>query len=83
MNAKSNNNSPESPDFEHALSELEDLVSRLESGELTLDQSLDCFKRGVELTRHCQTILDQAQQTVELLTRETPEPTGSSAEEAN
>jgi len=54
-------------DFEHALSELENLVSRLESGELNLDQSLEHFKRGVELTRRCQSILDDAQKTVELL----------------
>ena len=57
------------PDFEQALSELEKVVSKLESGELSLDQSLECFKRGVELTRHCQSVLDQAQQTVELLTQ--------------
>lgn len=55
------------PDFEKSLSELETLVSRLESGELSLDQSLECFKRGVELTRHCQSVLDEAQQMVELL----------------
>jgi len=61
-------NAEKQPDFEKALSELENLVSKLESGELSLDQSLDYFKRGVELTRHCQSILDQAQQTVELLT---------------
>jgi exodeoxyribonuclease VII small subunit len=50
------------------LLELESLVSKLESGELGLDQSLEYFKRGVELTRHCQSVLDQAQKTVELLT---------------
>jgi exodeoxyribonuclease VII small subunit len=55
------------PDFETALAELEGLVSRLESGDLSLDQSLACFKRGVELTRHCQSVLDEAQKTVELL----------------
>ncbi|HMB59301.1 MAG TPA: exodeoxyribonuclease VII small subunit [Xanthomonadales bacterium] len=55
------------PDFEKSLTELEGLVSRLESGELSLDQSLECFKRGVELTRHCQAVLDEAQQMVELL----------------
>jgi len=55
------------PDFEKSLTELEGLVSRLESGELSLDQSLECFKRGVELTRHCQSVLDEAQQMVELL----------------
>lgn len=57
----------ELPDFEKALEELEALVEQLESGELNLDQSLKKFKRGVELTRHCQGVLDQAQQTVEQL----------------
>ena len=55
------------PDFEKALEELESLVEQLESGDLSLDQSLQQFKRGVELTRHCQSVLDQAQQTVEQL----------------
>lgn len=55
------------PDFEQALAELESLVERLESGELNLDQSLQQFKRGVELTRHCQSVLEQAQQVVEKL----------------
>ena len=55
------------PAFEEALGELETLVEQLESGELSLDQSLQQFKRGVELTRHCQGILDQAQQVVEQL----------------
>ena len=53
--------------FEQALSDLENLVEQLESGELSLDQSLKQFKRGVELTRHCQGILEQAQQIVEQL----------------
>jgi exodeoxyribonuclease VII small subunit len=55
------------PDFEKALAELEALVEKLESGDLTLDESLADFKRGVELTRHCQVVLDRAQQTVEQL----------------
>jgi exodeoxyribonuclease VII small subunit len=55
------------PDFEKALEELESLVEQLESGDLNLDQSLQQFKRGVELTRHCQGVLEQAQQTVEQL----------------
>jgi len=56
------------PDFEKALEELEALVEQLESGDLSLDQSLKQFQRGIELTRHCQGILEQAQQTVEQLT---------------
>ena len=55
------------PDFEKALEELELLVEQLESGDLSLDQSLKQFKRGVELTRHCQGVLDDAQQTVQKL----------------
>lgn len=55
------------PDFEQALAELEGLVEQLEKGDLSLDESLKQFKRGVELTRRCQKILDQAQQTVEQL----------------
>jgi exodeoxyribonuclease VII small subunit len=56
------------PDFEKTLAELEKLVVRLEDGNLSLDESLAEFKRGIELTRQCQTVLDQAQQTVEQLT---------------
>lgn len=57
----------ETPDFEDALKELESLVRKLESGDLPLDESLDEFKRGVELTRHCQDVLDKAQLSVEQL----------------
>jgi len=63
MNVKSE----KSAGFEQALGELEALIEQLESGELSLDQSLEQFKRGVELTRHCQGILDRAQQAVEQL----------------
>ena len=55
------------PDFEKSLAELEALVEQLESGDLSLHQSLKQFKRGVELTRHCQGVLDDAQQTVRQL----------------
>ena len=56
------------PDFEKTLAELEKLVITLEQGDLSLDQSLTGFKRGIELTRQCQTVLNNAQQTVEKLT---------------
>ena len=55
------------PDFEKSLEELEQLVEQLESGDLSLDESLKQFRRGVELTRHCQGVLEKAQQTVEQL----------------
>jgi exodeoxyribonuclease VII small subunit len=57
------------PDFEKTLAELEKLVANLEEGDLSLDESLAGFKRGIELTRQCQSVLDNAQQTVEQLTK--------------
>ena len=55
------------PDFEAALTELETLVQKLETGDLPLDESLDEFKRGVELTHQCQKVLNEAQLSVEQL----------------
>jgi exodeoxyribonuclease VII small subunit len=55
------------PDFEKTLVELEKLVVNLEEGDLSLDESLTSFKQGIELTRQCQSVLDNAQQTVEQL----------------
>ena len=65
------------PEFEKALAELEALVEKLESGELPLDRSLEDFKRGVELTRQCQAVLDNARQSVEQLLN--PEDESSAA----
>jgi exodeoxyribonuclease VII small subunit len=56
------------PDFEKMLAELEKLVVNLEEGDLSLDESLSGFKQGIELTRRCQSVLDDAQQTIEQLT---------------
>lgn len=55
------------PEFERSLDELEKLVARLEQGDLPLDEALKTFERGIELTRHCQTALQAAQQRVEIL----------------
>lgn len=54
-------------DFEKTLAELEKLVVNLEEGDLSLDESLSGFKHGIELTRQCQSVLDNAQQTVDQL----------------
>ncbi len=54
-------------DFEKTLGELEKLIEKLEEGELSLDESLSSFKQGIALTRQCQSVLDNAQQTVEQL----------------
>lgn len=54
-------------DFEAALGELETLVTAMEEGELSLEDSLAAFEKGIQLTRECQTLLTQAEQRVQLL----------------
>jgi exodeoxyribonuclease VII small subunit len=56
-------------DFEAALAELEAIVQRLEQGELSLEDSLRQFERGVALTRSCQQALQQAEQKIRVLSR--------------
>ncbi len=57
-------------DFEKALAELEQLVETMEKGDLTLEESLKQFERGVTLTRACQKALTEAEQKVRILTRD-------------
>lgn len=59
-------NSPQ-PDFEAAMDELEKLVTRMEEGDLPLEETLKQFERGIELTRKCQKALADAEQKVEIL----------------
>lgn len=59
--------SPSITEFEKSLDELEALVKSLEQGELSLEQSLGAFERGVTLTRACQQALKTAEQRVEQL----------------
>lgn len=67
--AKSTKNStssrPES--FEAALSELEEIVAAMESGQMSLEASLTAYKRGAELLQYCQKQLQEAQQQVRIL----------------
>lgn len=53
--------------FEKALAELETLVEKMEQGDLSLEESLKQFERGVTLTRSCQQALDEAEQKVQIL----------------
>jgi len=62
------------PDFETAMRDLEELVERLEQGDLSLEESLAAFERGVMLTRACQTALKEAEQKVEILLKKAGEP---------
>ena len=53
--------------FESAVAELESIVSSMEAGQLSLEESLASYKRGAELLKFCQAALQEAQQQVKLL----------------
>ena len=53
--------------FEDSLAEIEQLVSQLEQGDISLEDSLKSFERGVNLTRVCQKALQDAEQKVQIL----------------
>lgn len=55
------------PNFEAALKELEALVATMEKGELSLEDSLKAFERGVALSRQCRDILHKAEQRLAVL----------------
>ena len=63
-------------DFEAALEQLEELVASMEDGELSLEDSLKAFEKGIKLTRECQTALKNAEQKVQILLDESSEPEG-------
>jgi exodeoxyribonuclease VII small subunit len=63
----SKTNPQEPASFEAALAELEKIVAGMESGKLSLEQSLEAHKRGLELAQYCQNLLAQAQQQVKVL----------------
>ena len=51
--------------FEDALAELEQIVRRLEAGQVRLDEAILCYERGTQLKRHCEQKLNEAQQRVD------------------
>jgi exodeoxyribonuclease VII small subunit len=57
-------------DFEEAMGELEQILQQIESGQISLEQSLEKFERGQFLIAHCRTVLGQAEQKIELLTKQ-------------
>ena len=60
--------------FEQALAELGQLVTKLEAGELSLESSIDAYKRGVELIRFCTAQLHKAERQVQILHGELLKP---------
>ena len=61
-------------DFEKSLAELEALVTAMEEGDLSLEDSLKAFESGIRLTRQCQSALQQAEQKVQILMDADGEP---------
>ena len=56
--------------FEKSLDELEQIVGRLEAGDLPLEESLDLFEKGIKLSRECRERLANAERRIEILTRD-------------
>ena len=54
-------------DFEKTFTELEKLVNQMEKGDLSLEESLQCFEKGMNLTKNCQQALIEAEQKVKIL----------------
>jgi exodeoxyribonuclease VII small subunit len=57
-------------DFESALKRLEEIVRKLEAGELSLDSTLELFEEGIKLSRFCHSRLEQAERRVEILLKD-------------
>lgn len=59
---------PSIKDFEGAIAELDGIVKKLEEGDLSLEQSLALYERGVQLSRFCHARLEDAERRIEVLT---------------
>lgn len=71
------------PNLEVSLTEISQLVDKMEKGELSLEQSLTHFERGITLIRHCQKILGEAEQKVQLLMQKNGQETLGTYHEDN
>jgi exodeoxyribonuclease VII small subunit len=60
--------------LEQTLEDLEQLVAKLEEGEMPLNQAVKEFERGIKLTRQCQAVLKDAEQKIEILLANAEEP---------
>ena len=58
---------PKNNNFEKSLEELQQIVSKLEAGDVSLDESLTLFEKGIKLSKSCQKILDDAEKKVSVL----------------
>jgi len=72
---------PQIPDFETAMTELEELVAQIETGNLSLEESLKQFEQGIKLSRTCQKALTEAEQRVKILTESLNDDTSDNEED--
>ena len=77
------NKKTDSFNFEQALENLEELVTAMEEGELSLEESLQAFEKGIKLTRECQSALKKAEQKVQVLINEDGDTKEFEFKEAN
>ncbi len=63
------------PHLEEALTEIAQLIEKMEQGEPTLEQSLQYFERGITYIKHCQKILHEAEQKVQVLMQQNQQDT--------
>ena len=73
---------PEKLPFEAAVAEIEGIVARIETGDLSLEESLAAYRRGAELLRHCQGRLEDAEQQLRILDADALKPFEASPEDA-
>lgn len=64
---KNRGKSEKLPDLENSLSEINKLIENMEKGDLSLEDSLNKFERGIQLIKHCQKVLQDAEQKVQIL----------------
>jgi exodeoxyribonuclease VII small subunit len=67
--------------FEKSMAELQDIVIQLEKGELSLEESLQQFEKGIALARECQGILNTAEQKIEILSATKTPPKSENSDE--
>jgi len=71
------------PSLEESMTEITQLIDKMEHGERTLEQSLSDFERGVTLVKHCQKLLTEAEQKVQILTQQNGQDTLTNYGEEN
>ena len=70
MAEKKENNDISKLSFEQAIKKLTDIVSKIEDGQVSLEQSLAQYEQGMELIKHCRSILQKAEKKIEEISKE-------------